>query len=102
MTDSNEEVTVTRNEAQQRYEIHVGDALGGYTDFAPDSEGRVVYANTQIDPAFTGRGLGSTLVAEAMAESGRRKEIVVPRCSFVAHYLENHAVDGLTVHADSA
>lgn len=97
MTDTTQDTTVTRNDAEERYEIHVGDVLGGFTDFERDSRGRLVFPNTQIDPAFKGRGLASSLVAEAMSDSARRDETVVPRCSFVARYLKEHDVPGLLI-----
>lgn len=94
MTD---DVTVTRNDEKQRYEIHVGEALAGFTDFVPDSHGRLVFPHTEVDPAFGGRGLGSTVVADAMADVAARGETVVPLCPFVVKYLRTHDVPGLEV-----
>ncbi|MCT9819269.1 N-acetyltransferase [Microbacterium sp. W1N] len=89
--------TVTRNDEKSRYEIHLDDVLAGYAEFEPDDHGRQVYAHTEIDPAFGGRGLGTTLVAAALADAAERGEIVVPVCPFVVRYLENTDVPGLAV-----
>lgn len=94
MTD---EITVARNDEKQRYEIQVDGALAGFTTFVPDSEGRLRFPHTEIDPAFGGRGLGSTLVAEAMADVAARGETVVPLCPFVVKYLRGRDVPGLSV-----
>lgn len=95
MTD-NSDVTVTRNDSAQRYDVHVGDTLAGYTEFKPVGD-KLVFPHTVIDPAFGGRGLGSVLVGEAMADVARRGETVVPLCPFVLKYLSTHDVPGLKV-----
>ena len=97
MSETGEKLTVTRDDEKGRYEIFVDGALGGYTTFRADSGGRVVYPETEIDPTFKGRGLGTKLVAQAMAEAAERGETVVPACPFVEHYLRENEVDGLSV-----
>lgn len=93
-----ESIEVTRNEAAGRYEISVDGAVAGFTAFEPDAEGRLVFPHTVIDPAYGGRGLGTRLIAEAMADVAARGETVVPECSFVVRYLQGHDVAGLAVH----
>lgn len=97
MTDVSEQLTVSRDEEQSRYEIHVGGRLGGYAQYRVDSRGRFVFPDTQIDPAFKGRGLGTTLVAEAMADAAERGDTVVPSCPFVVRYLRDNEVPGLSI-----
>lgn len=94
MTD---ELTVTRNDEAQRYEIHVGDELGGFLEFEPADARRTDLPHTEVDPAFKGRGLGSTLAREALSDLARRGDTVIPSCPFVAHYLGEHDVPGLSV-----
>ncbi|MFT4210776.1 MAG: GNAT family N-acetyltransferase [Microbacterium sp.] len=92
-----ENVTVRRDDEARRYEILVGDAPAGFTEFEVDPEGRLVFPHTSIDPAFAGHGLGSVLVEQAMADVAARGETVVPRCPFVVRYLRSHEVPGLRV-----
>lgn len=89
--------TVTRNDEKSRYEIHVGDTLAGFATFEVDEQGRAVYDHTEIDHAFAGRGLGSVLVGEALADAAARGETVVPVCPFVVKYLRRNEVPGLDV-----
>lgn len=96
MTVENE-TAVTRDDEQSRYEIHVDGTLGGFSEFYVDARGRVVFTHTEIDPAFKGRGLGSTLVDEALADAARRGETVVPVCPFVVKRLKEKDVPGLVV-----
>ncbi|WP_127473753.1 GNAT family N-acetyltransferase [Microbacterium sulfonylureivorans] len=97
MPASTDEITVVRNDEDRRYEIHVGDILAGFTQFRVDRLGRYLYPHTEVDPAFRGRGLAQKVVAEAMADSARRGETVVPHCPVVAKYLHENDVPGLTV-----
>lgn len=88
---------VERNDEERRYEIWIGDVLGGFAEFEPDAHGRLVFPHTEVDPAFGGRGLGSILVAGALADVASRGETIVPRCPFVVRHLHRHDVDGLAV-----
>jgi len=90
-------VHVSRNDAEGRYEIRVGDDVAGYTEFEADRRGRLVFPHTEMDPAFAGRGLASQLVGGAMADVSARGETVVPLCPFVVKYLRSHEVDGLVI-----
>lgn len=91
------QTTVERNEQRKRYEIHVDGEVGGFLMYRPAEDGRVILPHTEIDPAYKGMGLGSTLAAEALADLARRGDIVVPECPFVAHYLKENEVAGLVV-----
>ena len=95
MTDT-EQTTVTRNDEEHRYEVHVGDVLAGFTTFR-ESRGRLLFPHTEVDPAFRGRGLAQAVVSEAMADAARRGETVVPHCPVVAKYLRENPVPGLTI-----
>ena len=96
-TGEDAEPRVERNDDEGRYEIHVGDVLAGFTEFAPDSHGRLVFPHTEIDPAFKGQGLGGILVGQALADVASRGETVVPHCPFVVRYLRRHEVPGLDI-----
>lgn len=83
--------------ADDRYVITVDGQEAGFTRFRPDAEGRLVFPHTVVDPAFSGRGLATTLVADAMADVAARGETVVPRCPFVVKYLQTHDVTNLRI-----
>lgn len=97
MTDLPDDVDVVRNDLTHRYEIRVGDVVAGFTTFRIDSEGRLNFPHTVVDPAFRGRGLATRLVADAMTDAAARGETVVPHCPVVSAYLRGHEVPGLTV-----
>lgn len=91
------ELRVERNDAGGRYEIWVDGVLGGFTEFTPDTHGRLVFPHTEVDPAFKGQGLASILVSRALADVASRGETIVPRCPFVVRYLRGHEVPGLQI-----
>lgn len=96
MSDATE-TTVVRNDEKGRYEILLDGTVAGFTEYYPDGDNRLVFPHTVIDPAFSGRGLGSTLVSQALADVASRQEAVVPVCPFVVKYLRENTVDGLDV-----
>lgn len=95
MTD---DVRVTRDDAHERYEITVDGEVAGFTLFHADAAGRLVFPHTAIDPAYSGRGLASRLISDAMADVAERGETVVPVCPFVVSHLQKHEIPGLQIH----
>jgi uncharacterized protein len=91
------ETTVVRDDSRSRYVIRVGDERAGFLLFRPAPDGRVILPHTEIDSAYEGRGLGSILAAEALADLARRGDVVVPECPFVKRYLTQHEVAGLQI-----
>ncbi|MFF7094519.1 GNAT family N-acetyltransferase [Streptomyces rubradiris] len=73
-----------------RYEIEVDGRTAGFTAYRDRGEQQRVFYHTKIYEAFSGRGLASRLVREALGdvrEAGRR---VVPVCPYVKAFLEKH------------
>lgn len=97
MTDTEATLTVTRNDAAHRYEIHSDGALAGYTQIRVGAGGHVLLPHTEIDPAFAGQGLGKVLAREALSDIARRGEIAVPTCPFISRYLRENEVPGLII-----
>jgi GNAT superfamily N-acetyltransferase len=57
--------------------IWAGDALAGCVAYAPDGPGRRVLEHFYLDPALSGRGLGSAVMGALMAEADAAGETVV-------------------------
>ena len=83
------DVTVARNEGQYRYEALIDGAVAGIAQFR-SSPGRAVFWHTEVDPAYAGKGVGSTLVREALDDVRARGEKVVAQCTFVAAYVKRY------------
>lgn len=83
------EVTVADVDRRHRYELTVAGTLAGFTEYL-DRGGQRIFYHTETDEAFAGRGLASTLVAQALADTRDRGMHIVPLCPFVAGYLKKH------------
>ena len=80
---------VIDNSAENQFELVVDGetALAAYR-----REGdRIVFTHTEVPVALEGQGIGSRLVAGALASVRARGLKVVPLCSFVRHSIETHA-----------
>ncbi|MEZ3161425.1 GNAT family N-acetyltransferase [Microbacterium sp. BWT-B31] len=97
MPASTDKLTVTRNDDAGRYEIHVGDVLGGFSEFEIAPNGELIFPHTEVDPAFRGRGLSTALIAAAMNDVASRGERIVPLCPVVRRYVRENPVEGLDV-----
>jgi predicted GNAT family acetyltransferase len=84
------DLTVVDNVDEQRFEARAGDAVAGFVRYRRTPEG-VVAAHTEVDDAYEGQGVGSTLVRGMLDELRARGEKVVPQCPFVRSFLSKHS-----------
>jgi hypothetical protein len=83
------EIRVTDNPDEQRYEVLVDGALGGFAQYRL-RPGRIVFTHTEVDDRYEGHGVGSTLVRSALDAARSRGLQVTPMCPFVRAYIEHH------------
>ena len=83
------EPTVTDVPESDRFEIRDGDRVLGMAAYQRRGD-TLVFTHTEVDPDVGQSGLGSTLVRAALDEVRSRGGSVVPRCSFVAGWIERH------------
>lgn len=79
---------VANNQARSRYELTVDGrtAIAAYK-VHPD---HLDFYHTEVPAALEGRGIGTRLIAGALADVRRRGLRIVATCPFVRHYLETH------------
>jgi predicted GNAT family acetyltransferase len=90
VSDVSEQVVVTRNEDEHRWEARVGGELAGFAAYQLTDE-LVVFTHTEVDSAFEGKGVGGALARSALDEvaaEGTRK--VMPLCPFIKAWIQRH------------
>ncbi|WOP20030.1 GNAT family N-acetyltransferase [Raineyella sp. LH-20] len=84
------EVTVTRNDAEGRYEARVDGALAGFAEFQLATN-LIVFSHTETLPAFEGKGVGSALAETALNDvraEGDREVLAI--CPFINGWMHRH------------
>lgn len=81
---------LVHNEADTRYELLIDDVVVGYVDYERQGSSLVIVHHTWVNDEYEGQGIGSAIVAGAMADFRARQYKVVPQCSFVAAWLTKH------------
>jgi predicted GNAT family acetyltransferase len=81
--------TVRHDAEGSRYELLVDDRLTGAADYE-DTGDVLVFFHGEVDPEHRGQGLGRALVQGALDDVRRSGRTIVPRCPFVAHFIDEH------------
>ena len=78
----------TDNPTAHRFELPTahGDAFAAYEL----DRSTITFTHTVVPPEAEGEGVGSRLIAAALAAARERGLTVVPQCDFVAAYIERH------------
>ena len=99
MTTTPAEPTVLDVAERSRFEIHVEGGMAGFAAYRMKHDGPgpglLVLTHTEIDDAYEGRGLGSTLVRAVLDTARDRGLSVRPDCPFVRAYVARHLDDYL-------
>ncbi|KRF05237.1 hypothetical protein ASH00_12635 [Arthrobacter sp. Soil782] len=83
------DVQVTNNTGAGRYEITLDGNPAGFAAYRLKDQ-QVTFTHTEVDSAFEGHGLGSALARFALDDVRERGLHAVPRCPFIAAYIERH------------
>jgi len=74
---------------RSRYELWLDGELAGVADYRVDGD-RIVSPHTEIAPHLRGRGHGAELVRGALEDVRGTGRTVVPRCWYVAEFVDEH------------
>ncbi|MFG1919914.1 GNAT family N-acetyltransferase [Micromonospora sp. NPDC048898] len=84
------QITVTDAPARERFEARdEAGALAGFVTYQLTGS-IIAYTHTEVDPAFEGNGVGSTLARAVLDDARARKRTVVPICPFLADWVVKH------------
>ena len=76
------------NPAKGRFEMASGDGVA-FVEYTRAGD-RIVLTHTEVPQALSGQGVGSKLVRGTLDAVRAEGLKVVPRCGFVAAYVERH------------
>ena len=83
------DTTVVDVPERGRFEIRIDDRVVGLASYHVE-RGTMALPHTEIDPSVGGRGLGTILVAGVLSAARERGLHVLPYCSFVRRYIQQH------------
>ena len=83
------DTTVVDVPERGRFEIRVDDRVVGLASYHVEN-GTMTLPHTEVDPSLGGRGLGTALVAGVLEAARERGLHVLPYCSFVRRYIQQH------------
>ena len=83
------DTTVVDVPERGRFEVRLDGRVVGLASYHVEG-GTMTLPHTEVDPSVGGRGIGSLLVAGVLAAARERGLTVLPYCSFVRHYIQQH------------
>lgn len=89
MSTDTTDVQISNNEAENRYEAILGSSRVGTAAYERSGD-TITFTHTVVDPDAEGQGIGSTLIRYALDDARRQHLAVVPRCEFVAAFIQEH------------
>ena len=85
------EVTIQDNAERSRYEASTDSGVvAGFAEYR-DIGGVRVFRHTEVDDAFEGQGIGSTLARGALEDVRERGMRIRVKCPFIRKFVEEHA-----------
>jgi predicted GNAT family acetyltransferase len=72
-----------------RFEVRLDDRVVGLASYHIDGT-TMTLPHTEVDPSMGGRGIGTALVAGVLEAARERGLHVLPYCSFIRHYIQQH------------
>lgn len=82
-------LAVTHNAKLQQFEAQIGDASLAFLHYKHEGE-HVILDHTFVPNELRGRGMAANLVRAALNEARKLRWWIVPRCTYVARFIEQN------------
>jgi predicted GNAT family acetyltransferase len=76
------------NEAAKQYELNVEGTIVKIEYIKVQD--KIYLTHTEVPPVLEGKGLGSSIVKQALEDIKRQDLTLIPLCPFVALYIKRH------------
>ncbi|MYS23931.1 GNAT family N-acetyltransferase [Streptomyces sp. SID4948] len=83
-------MTVADAPQEHRYEARINDRLAGFVAYVRSPQ-LIAFIHTEVEDAYEGHGVGSTLARAALDDARAQGLRVVAVCPFISGWLERHA-----------
>ena len=83
------DTTVVDSTENQRYELRQDGALASFTEYRLERN-TMALVHTETEPDRGGQGLASAVIQHALDDARRRDLDVLPFCSVVRDYIDQH------------
>jgi predicted GNAT family acetyltransferase len=83
------DTTVVDVPERGRFEVRLDGRVVGLASYHVEG-GAMTLPHTEVDPSVGGRGIGTALIAGVLEAARERGLHVLPYCSFVRHYIQQH------------
>jgi predicted GNAT family acetyltransferase len=88
-TASEEPIQVVDSQRRHRYEARRGDEVVGFLTYERARE-RITFLHTETNQSARGQGIAGQLAAAALDDARSKRLEVIPRCPFVAGFINEH------------
>ena len=85
----NPAVTVSDVPGKPGFVATLDGALAARADYLLAGD-LIIFAHTEVDPRFDGRGVAAALVRHSLDEARRRGLAVIPLCPFYQGWIQRH------------
>jgi uncharacterized protein len=82
-------VSVRDDGDRHRYVVEVDGVQAGFAVYHLRG-GRHFFVHTEVDDEYSGQGVGSALIRDALDDVKAMGGMIVPLCPFVARYVRSH------------
>lgn len=92
---------ISDNPDAHRFEAYLDGQRAGFAAYRR-GPGRITFTHTEVDDRFEGRGVGGELARHALDAARAAGLAVVPRCPFIAGWIDKHPQYADLVASDAA
>lgn len=82
-------IEVVDNRQAARFEVRLNGTPAGFADYILKG-GVIILPHTEVRPEFRGRGLAGRLAGTALEAARDAGLKVIPRCPYIADYIDRH------------